>query len=325
MSDTIDKPAEKLADKLAEKPAERPYILHMLTATPQMSPFDVNMAADAGYQVIVPYCNVDAGMVANLTQDAIFSRGPKGVARTGIFIGGRDVMLAADMLDTARKAMVPPFEVSVFADPSGAYTTAAALVALAERHLAKAYGMELGGKRVLILGGTGAVGRVAAAIAASLGADVSIASHSDAGRAARVSDELNRRFQIVTKGVGTSTPAELHALLGDAEIVLATAVAGVQVVSRDDLAHARHLLIAADVNAVPPEGIAGVNVMNDGKPIDGVSTAGGAIGIGALAIGNVKYQVEHRLFTRMRTGGKPVYLGFPQAFDEARAVAAGLG
>ncbi|MFL6704154.1 MAG: methylenetetrahydromethanopterin dehydrogenase, partial [Paraburkholderia graminis] len=33
-----------------EKPAERPYILHMLTATPQMSPFDVNMAADAGYQ-----------------------------------------------------------------------------------------------------------------------------------------------------------------------------------------------------------------------------------------------------------------------------------
>ena len=75
-----------------EKPAERPYILHMLTATPQMSPFDVNMAADAGYQIIVPYCSVDAGMVANLTQDAIFSRGPKGVSRTGIFIGGRDVL-----------------------------------------------------------------------------------------------------------------------------------------------------------------------------------------------------------------------------------------
>ncbi|WP_027211841.1 NAD(P)-dependent methylenetetrahydromethanopterin dehydrogenase [Burkholderia sp. WSM2232] len=317
MSDTTE--------KLAEKPAERPYILHMFTATPQMSPFDVNMAADAGYQIIVPYCNVDAGMVGNLTQDAIFSRGPKGVARTGIFIGGRDVMLAADMLDTARKAMVPPFEVSVFADPSGAYTTAAALVALAERHLAKAYGMELGGKRLLILGGTGAVGRVAAAMAASLGADVSIASHTNAARAARVSDELNQRFQIVTKGVGTTNSAELRAVLGEAEIVLATAVAGVQVVSREDLAHARQLLIAADVNAVPPEGIAGVNVMNDGKPIDGVPTAAGAIGIGALAIGNVKYQVEHRLFTRMRTGGKPVYLSFPQAFDEARAVAAGLG
>ena len=116
---------------------ERPYILHMFTPTPQMSPFDVNMAADAGYQIVVPYCNVDEDSVVQLTQDAIFSRGPKGVSRTGIFIGGRDVMLAADMLDRARQAMVPPFEVSVFADPSGAYTTAAALVALVERHLKK--------------------------------------------------------------------------------------------------------------------------------------------------------------------------------------------
>jgi methylene-tetrahydromethanopterin dehydrogenase len=317
-------------EKTSEKPAERPYILHMFTATPQMSPFDVNMAADAGYQVIVPYCNVEAGMVANLTQDAIFSRGPKGVSRTGIFIGGRDVMLAADMLDIARMAMVPPFEVSVFADPSGSYTTAAALVALVERHLEKAYGMELGGKRVLILGGTGAVGRVAAAMAASLGADVSIASHTGQARAARVSDEINQRFRILTKGVSTATQAERRAALGEAEIVFATALAGVQVVAAEDLLHARHLLIAADVNAVPPEGIAGVNVVNDGKPIAGLSNAagapgvGGAIGIGALAIGNVKYQVEHRLFIRMRTGGKPVYLGFPEAFDEARAVAAGL-
>ncbi|CAB3793013.1 NAD(P)-dependent methylenetetrahydromethanopterin dehydrogenase [Paraburkholderia fynbosensis] len=303
---------------------ERPYILHMLTATPQMSPFDVNMAADAGYQVIVPYCNVLPTMVANLTQDAIFSRGPKGVSRTGIFIGGRDVMQAADMLDTARKAMVPPFEVSVFADPSGSYTTAAAAVALVERHLGKQHGMELGGKRMLILGGTGAVGRVAAAMAASRGADVTIASHHDRARALGVSAEINQRFGIVTNGISVATPDELRGALADAEIVLATAVAGVQVISSDDLAFAKRLLIAADVNAVPPEGIAGVNVMNDGKPIDGVPSAG-AVGIGALAIGNVKYQVEHRLFMRMRTGGKPVYLGFPQAFDEAREVAAGLG
>jgi methylene-tetrahydromethanopterin dehydrogenase len=303
---------------------ERPYILHMFTATPQISPFDVNMAADAGYQVIVPYCNVEPNMVANLTQDAIFSRGPKGVSRTGIFIGGRDVMQAADMLDTARKAMVPPFEVSVFADPSGSYTTAAAAVALVERHLGKQHGMELGGKRVLILGGTGAVGRVAAAMAASRGADVTIASHHDRARALGVSAEINQRFGIVTNGIGVKTPDELRGALADAEIVLATAVAGVQVIGPDDLAYAKRLLIAADVNAVPPEGIAGVNVMNDGKPIDGVPNAG-AVGIGALAIGNVKYQVEHRLFMRMRTGGKPVYLGFPQAFDEARAVAAGLG
>jgi methylene-tetrahydromethanopterin dehydrogenase len=306
---------------MSQAPAERPYVLHMFTASPQMSPFDVNMAVDAGYQVVVPYCNIGAEMVTNLTQDAIFSRGPKGVSRTGIFIGGRDVMLAADMLDIARRAMVPPFEVSVFADPSGSYTTAAALVALVERHLKKVHGAELDGKRVLILGGTGAVGRVAAAMAASLGADVVLASHTDGARAMRVSDEINRRFDIATVGVSAAKPAELHQALSRAEIVFATAVAGVQVVSSADLAHAKPLLIAADVNAVPPEGIAGVNVMDAGKPLAGAVNPH-AIGIGALAIGNVKYQVEHRLFMRMLTGGKPVYLGFPEAFDEARAVAA---
>jgi methylene-tetrahydromethanopterin dehydrogenase len=102
---------------------ERPCILHVHPGA-QMSPFDVNMAADAGYQIITPYCGVSAEAITGLTQDAIFSRGPKGVARTGIFIGGRDALLAADMFDRARRAMVPPFVVSLFADPSGAYTTA---------------------------------------------------------------------------------------------------------------------------------------------------------------------------------------------------------
>jgi methylene-tetrahydromethanopterin dehydrogenase len=296
---------------------ERPYILHMLTATPQMSPFDVNMAADAGYQVIVPYCNVGAENVVTLTQDAIFSRGPKGVSRTGIFIGGRDVMLAANMLDTARQAMVPPFEVSVFADPSGSYTTAAALVALVERHLKTEHGAELGGKRVLILGGTGAVGRVAAAMAASLGAQVLIASHTDIGRATQVSDEVNRRFDIATTGVSVHTPDELHKALATAEIVLATAVAGVQVMSAADLAHAKHLLIAADVNAVPPEGIAGVHVMDDGKPLAG-AVRQDALGIGALAIGNVKYQTQRSMLEAMRTSDKAVYLDFRDAFATAR-------
>ncbi len=47
---------------------ERPYILHMFTPGRQMSPFDVNMAADAGYQIIVPYCEV--GLDAHRRPDA---------------------------------------------------------------------------------------------------------------------------------------------------------------------------------------------------------------------------------------------------------------
>jgi methylene-tetrahydromethanopterin dehydrogenase len=303
---------------------ERPYILHMFTTSHQMSPFDVNMAVDAGYQVVVPYCDVEPAMVTGLTQDTIFSRGPKGVERTGIFIGGRDVMLAADMLETARKAMVPPFEVSVFADPSGSYTTAAALVASVERHLRKTHDASLDGKRILILGGTGAVGRIAATLAAAQGADVAVASHRDARRAAAASEEINRRFGLATRAVPAGTQAQVHHELERSEIVFATAVAGVQVLTAADLTHAAHLLIAADVNAVPPEGIAGVSVMDDGKPLAGRPEGSHAIGIGALAIGNLKYQVEHRLFMRMRTGGKPCYLGFREAFEVAREVAAEL-
>ena len=78
---------------------ERPYILHMFTPGPRMSPFDINMAADAGYQLIVPYPEVGSGSIAGLVQDTIFSRSPKGLARTAIFIGGRDALEAAELLD----------------------------------------------------------------------------------------------------------------------------------------------------------------------------------------------------------------------------------
>ena len=42
------------------------------------------------------------------------------------------------MMDVAKKAMVPPFEISVFPDPAGSFTTAAAMVACTEKkHLRK--------------------------------------------------------------------------------------------------------------------------------------------------------------------------------------------
>ena len=76
--------------------------------------------------------------------------------------------------------------------------------------------------------------------------------------------------------------------------------------------------MAADVNAVPPEGIAGVGVMDKGKPIAGTQ----AVGIGALAVGNVKYQVENGLLVAMRQADKPIYLGFREAFAKARELLA---
>ncbi|HJV25861.1 MAG TPA: NAD(P)-dependent methylenetetrahydromethanopterin dehydrogenase [Aromatoleum sp.] len=294
------------------------YILHMFTPSGQMSPFDINMAVDAGYDVVVPYCGVKAEEIRGLTQDAIFSRGPKGVKATGIFIGGRSVIAASDMLETARKAMVPPFEVSVMADPSGSYTTAAALVACVEQQLKRAHDTSFAGKRVLVLGGTGTVGRIAGVLAAGLGAEVSLGHHAKLSSAEAAAAETGERFGCQLSGADASTPEARRAALAKADIVLAAAVAGVQVVSAEERAAAAQLLVAADVNAVPPEGIAGVGVMDDGKRLP----EGKGVGIGALAIGNVKYQTEHRLLRTMRETEKPVYLGFREAFAMAREVIA---
>ena len=71
------------------------------------------------------------------------------------------------MLERAKAAMMKPFVVSLMADPSGAYTTAAAMVAL-RRGGAAAHARRRAwrGQRVLILGGTGPVGRIAGVLAA---------------------------------------------------------------------------------------------------------------------------------------------------------------
>jgi methylene-tetrahydromethanopterin dehydrogenase len=297
---------------------ERPYVLHMFTPGAQMSPFDVNMAADAGYQIITPYCQVALEGVAGLTQDAIFSRGPKGVARTGIFIGGRDVLLAADMLERARAALVPPFAVSLFADPSGAYTTAAALVASVESALKRHDPAGLAGKRVLLLGGTGPVGRIAAVLCAQSGATAVLGSHKGLATADAAARETGARFDVLLHGASTSRQADLQEALADADVVMGVAAASVQVMAETDYAGATRLRVAADINAVPPAGLAGVGVMDDAVPLAGTQ----ALAIGALAIGNVKYQVQNRLLTRMRESGQPELFGFAQAFAAARELLA---
>jgi methylene-tetrahydromethanopterin dehydrogenase len=296
---------------------ERPYILHMFTPGRQMSPFDINMAADAGYQIVVPYCEVDEKAISGLTQDTIFSRGPKGVARTGMFIGGRDAMLAADMLERARAAMVKPFIVSLMADPSGSYTTAAAMVACVEAALKQHHGAGLQGQRMVIIGGTGPVGRIAGVLAAQAGAEVYISSRNGIDVAEEAAQETGKRFGVTLHGVSGGDRAAVRASLAEADVLLATAAAGVQVVSAEDLSHARRLRVAADVNAVPPEGIAGVGVMDDAQAMEGVGA--GARGIGALAVGNVKYQTQHRLLVQMRNAEKAVTLSFTEAFAVARA------
>jgi len=294
---------------------DRPYILHMFTPGRQMSPFDINMAADAGYQVIVPYCEVATDDIASLVQDTIFSRSPKGLLRTGVFIGGRDPLVAADMLERAKASMFKPFVVSLMADPSGAYTTAGAMVACVEAALADQGTQGLKGLRVVILGGTGPVGRIAGVIAAQAGAQVFLSSRRGADAAQALAGETGERFGVSLRGVAGGDEAAVRASIGDADVLLSCAAAGVQTVSAETLAFAKQLKVAADVNAVPPEGIAGIGARDNLKPIPGTQ----ALGIGALAIGNTKYQTQQRLLVQMHDAQAPLVVSFAEAFATARA------
>jgi methylene-tetrahydromethanopterin dehydrogenase len=297
---------------------EKRSILHMLDPMPNNSPFDINMAMDAGFDVLMPYSNVKLDSVYRLTQDAIFSRGPSGVKRTGIFIGGRDLALAMDMITTCQQAMVPPFEISVFADPSGAFTTAAALVACVEKELKTKHGKELKDCNALVFGGTGPVGIATGVIASLAGANTALVDHLSVDTAQDVADAYNRRFSSTLKAAVASNDTEKAALIANADIIFCAAKAGIQVLSATVLQAATQLKVAGDVNAVPPMGIEGIRRNDLGAPLIHATNAVGAVGVGALAVGNVKYQLQNEMLKLMLSTDKPLYLDFRQAFDKAR-------
>jgi methylene-tetrahydromethanopterin dehydrogenase len=290
-------------------------ILHMLSPLRHMSPFDVNMALDAGFDCVIPYTGVALEDITPLVQDAMFSRSPRDAIHTGVFIGGKDAVLALDMLEQLRKTLLNPFEISAFADPAGSFTTAAAMVACVEKILKQKYAKALGQTKILIFGATGPVGYTSGVIAASEGADVTLAGR-ESSRVKAKADEIKQRFGLDVRAVQAKTPEEISAALAGKEVALCAGAAGVQLVSATTLAAAKSLLVAADVNAVPPAGIEGLDLM-----ANGVDLAGGSLGIGPLAIGNVKYKTESGLFYRMVTASKAVSLDFRDAFALAREIA----
>jgi methylene-tetrahydromethanopterin dehydrogenase len=291
-------------------------ILHMLSPLKHMSPFDVNMALDAGFDAVVPYRDVTLDEIAPLIQDAMFSRSPRDAVRTCVFFAGKDAGLALDMMEQLKATLLKPFQISSFADPAGSFTTAAAMVACVEKILRKKKGQAIADMKILIFGATGVVGYASGVIAALEGADVTLAGHDGLERVQAKADDIKKRFGVDVHAVDTSTPVKLLEVLLGAEIVFCAAAAGVQVLSASALASAKSLVIAADVNAVPPAGIEGLQLMDHGVEIQT-----GILGIGPLAIGDVKYKTESGLFQRLATSSTHLALDFRDAFALAREIA----
>lgn len=294
--------------------SEATPILHMLDPRKHVSPFDVNMAADAGYKVIVPYTNVELADVTPLIQDAIFSRPPNYGVRTGFFFGGKDAIMALDMIDAAKKAMVPPFECSVFADPAGSFTTAAAMVACVERVMKNKLNKSWKDVTVTVFGATGVVGFASSIITALEGAKVRLVAHRGVDRVIKSAAVSKERFGVDLEPVAGETPEQKRDIIENAEIIFAAAAAGVQVVSAADKQIAKKLLVVADVNAVPPPGVDGMDLFMDGAQLPGSQ----ALGVGALAIGDIKYKCESGLFKQMLSSDNPLALDFRHAYAKAK-------
>ena len=291
-------------------------ILHLITPAKNASPFDANMAFDAGFENIMPYTNVILSEVKGLVQDAMFSRSPSGVKSEAIFIGGRDIDLAMDMLEAAKKATFSPFEISLFADPSGAFTTAAAMVAKVEFHLKQHFKTDLKGKKVAVFGATGPVGGCVAVMAAKQGAQVELIAHSNIYEARHKAESYNQRYGTNIGSADGRTDLAKQKVLDRADVVLCCAAAGIRVLTSKQISHSKTLMVIADVNAVEPTGVEGVDIHADGAVIQNTSM----LGIGALAIGDLKYKTQHKMLKQMLNTDKPLYLEFMAAFEMARSL-----
>ena len=294
---------------------EKPYILHAISPTKFVSPFDVNMAYDSGFDKVSTYTNVEMDDINDLVQDIVFSRHPNDCKKTGLFIAGEDDEKAIEMMEKAKQAMVPPFEISIFADPAGSFTTAAAMIGCVKKLLKEKFKTDLKDKTLQIVGAKGIVGGACAVIAAQEGAKVGMVIHRE-GAIEPIEKRIKNykeKYKVNLNAIMGISDGEKTKMSENADIILCAAKAGAEALLKKHFSSAKNLKIVSDVNAVPPPGVEGLEVNFNGDAIRGTKI----YGIGALAVGQIKAQVQHKLLKLMCESGKPVFLDFREAFKIA--------
>ncbi len=261
-------------------------LLIQLDTSPHPSVFDRVVAFDGGADEVMSYGGVTEDAVRDLVHGAIFTRGPKDLHNTAIFIGGTEMVVGDRLLSAVRKSFFGPMRVSVMLDSNGANTTAVAAV----MKLHKAVGDAVG-RRVVITAGTGPVGLRAAGLLVKAGANVVITSRRSADPA--VVAGIQQRFGGSVRSVTMTGSAEAAAVLEGAELLLNTGPAAVTLVPRRAWAGGSALRAAADLNAVPPPGIEGIEANDDGTDRDGVTT------FGALGVGKLKMKIHKASIARL--------------------------
>ncbi|HEX9283668.1 MAG TPA: NADP-dependent methylenetetrahydromethanopterin/methylenetetrahydrofolate dehydrogenase [Gemmatimonadales bacterium] len=265
-------------------------LLLQLDSSRLPSVFDQVVAYDAGADVVMSYGGVTESDVRDLVYGCLFTRGPKDLHHTAVWIGGSNMSAGEQLLALAVDAMFAPFKVSVMLDSNGSNTTAVAAVVKIEQTLG-----DVKGKKVMVLAGTGPVGQRAAGLLAKDGARVTITSRKpEQGEKAR--QFISARFNVRVESATLADASQLPRILDGVEVILNAGAAGIQLVPQAAWTALKTLKVAVDLNAVPPLGIEGVEVNDAGTVKNGVTV------FGAFGIGNFKTKLHKacvgRLFTR---------------------------
>ena len=283
-------------------------ILLQLDTDLSPSTFDGVVAIDAGVDHLLTRGGLDATSVTPLVYGLMFTRGGEELRHSAIFIGGSDVSAAQRLLLAVRETFFGDNRVSVMLDANGCNTTAAAAVVSAARHV------NLAESRVVILGGTGPVGRRAAQMCATEGAEVVVTSR-DQSRAAEACGEIremNDQAKLIDMAAGTPETTS-HALAG-ANVIISCGAAGVELASLEMLDAIETLQVAIDLNAVPPAGLGGISMKDKAVRISDT-----AVGYGAIGVGGLKMKT-HQAAVRQLFKSNDQVLDAAEIFEIAKAI-----
>jgi hypothetical protein len=264
-------------------------ILIQFDSDPHSSSFDRIVAIDSGADEVFAYGGVNPEQVRDLVHGAIFTRGPKDLHNTAIFVGGSDVTAGERLLEEVRKHMLPQFglRVSVLLDSNGANTTAAAAVYAASRHL------PLTGATALVLGRPGPVAQRVARLLAREGARVRVGS-PELARAEAACKVIQAQVPgAAVEPVSAASEAETTAAADGRQVIVTAGQAGIVLVPKSIVQNSSALRVAIDLNAVPPLGIDGIEVTD--KAVE----RGGIICYGALGVGGIKMKIHKAAVTKL--------------------------
>src|SRR4051794_41802516 len=101
-------------------------LLLQLDSSRLPSVFDQVVAYDAGADVIMSYGGVTEGDVRDLIHGCIFTRGPKDLHNTAVWIGGGKMFARGKMVAEGPDPLFVPIPVALIVGSNGAHTPAGA-------------------------------------------------------------------------------------------------------------------------------------------------------------------------------------------------------